>query len=139
MPPRFTRPYDTGIAPFFPRPPPLRSSVLRLVSPPTHTKATPLRPPSSPRLLTRPQTPTTHPPQTQQDGVIASPIDGDIGAVFGIGFPPFLGGPFRLLDALGPAKYCDMLRGFADKYGPQFAPAPLLEDHAKSGKKFHPK
>lgn len=29
--------------------------------------------------------------------------------------------------------------GFADKYGPQFTPAPLLVDYAKSGKKFHSK
>ncbi|TFJ84159.1 hypothetical protein NSK_004631 [Nannochloropsis salina CCMP1776] len=72
-----------------------------------------------------------------QDGVIASPVEGDIGAVFGIGFPPFLGGPFRLIDAMGAGKYCSMLEGFAGKYGEQFAPAPLLVEHAKSGKKFH--
>jgi len=72
-----------------------------------------------------------------QDGVIASPVEGDIGAVFGIGFPPFLGGPFRLLDSVGVGKYCAMLEGFAGKYGEQFAPAPLLVEHAKSGKKFH--
>lgn len=46
-----------------------------------------------------------------QDGVIDSPVAGDIGAVFGIGFPPFLGGPFRFLDHVGVAKYCDMLQG----------------------------
>lgn len=72
-----------------------------------------------------------------QDGVIASPVEGDIGAVFGIGFPPFLGGPFRLLDSMGVGKYCAMLEGFAAKYGYQFAPAPLLVDHAKSEKRFH--
>jgi enoyl-CoA hydratase/long-chain 3-hydroxyacyl-CoA dehydrogenase len=72
-----------------------------------------------------------------QDGVIASPVEGDIGAVFGIGFPPFLGGPFRLLDSVGVGKYCTMLEGFAAKYGEQFAPAPLLVEHAKSEKKFH--
>lgn len=38
------------------------------------------------------------------DGIIQSPREGDIGAIFGIGFPPFLGGPFHYIDTL-PADY----------------------------------
>ncbi|KNC86062.1 hypothetical protein SARC_01785 [Sphaeroforma arctica JP610] len=72
-----------------------------------------------------------------QDNIILSPTDGDIGAVFGIGFPPFLGGPFRFVDAMGADKFVDMMNGFSDKYGEQFKPAQILVDYAKNGKKFY--
>ena len=36
-----------------------------------------------------------------QDEIIASPAVGDIGSIFGIGFPPFRGGPFRMVDSMG--------------------------------------
>lgn len=72
-----------------------------------------------------------------QDGIIRSPGDGDIGAVFGMGYPPFLGGPFRQVDARGAQVVADEMSRFADELGPQFAPPQLLLDHAKSGKRFH--
>ncbi|CAM9467299.1 unnamed protein product [Chrysoparadoxa australica] len=71
-----------------------------------------------------------------QEGIIASPSDGDIGAVFGMGFPPFRGGPFRMLDHEGIAKYTDMMKGFADQYGEQFEPCQLMQDMARDGKFF---
>ena len=74
-----------------------------------------------------------------EDEIIESPVVGDIGLVFGTGFAPFRGGPFRYLDQVGVGNYVDMMNGFADKYGPQFAPCQLLQDYAASDKKFHPK
>ncbi len=72
-----------------------------------------------------------------QDGVIRAPADGDIGAVFGIGFPPFLGGPFRMLDIQGTKQFVDKMLRYRDAFGPQFEPCQLLKDYAASGKKFH--
>ena len=72
-----------------------------------------------------------------QDEVIQSPTVGDIGLVFGTGFAPFRGGPFRYLDQVGVANYVDMMNSFADKYGAQFEPCQLLKDYASSDKKFY--
>lgn len=72
-----------------------------------------------------------------QEGILENPSDGDIGAVFGFGFLPYTGGPFRMIDAYGADKYCNLMSGFADKYGPQFEPCDLLKDMAKNNKKFH--
>lgn len=72
-----------------------------------------------------------------EDEIIENPVVGDIGLVFGTGFAPFRGGPFRYLDQVGVSGYVDMMHSFADKYGPQFEPCQLLKDYAMTGKKFH--
>jgi enoyl-CoA hydratase/long-chain 3-hydroxyacyl-CoA dehydrogenase len=72
-----------------------------------------------------------------EDSIIENPVVGDMGLVFGTGFAPFRGGPFRYLDQVGVAKYVDRMNFLADKYGPQFEPCDLLKDHAATNKKFH--
>jgi 3-hydroxyacyl-CoA dehydrogenase/enoyl-CoA hydratase/3-hydroxybutyryl-CoA epimerase len=73
-----------------------------------------------------------------EEGILRSPRDGDIGAIFGLGFPPFLGGPFRWIDTLGVDAVVKKLEGYAEKCGPRFAPPQLLVDMAKQGKRFYP-
>ena len=69
--------------------------------------------------------------------VIRSPRDGDIGAVFGIGFPPFLGGPFRYADALGIPTLVEKLEGYRQRLGERFAPADILLRIAQQHGMFH--
>lgn len=72
------------------------------------------------------------------ENVIRSARDGDIGAVFGIGFPPFLGGPFRYIDQLGGAEVLKTLQGLQQHYGEHFAPCPGLIRRAQEGSRFYP-
>lgn len=68
---------------------------------------------------------------------MANATDGDIGAVFGLGFPPFLGGPFRWIDRIGARTLVREMEGLTTLCGPQFKPSALLVEHARLDKKFH--
>ncbi|MQA89577.1 MAG: fatty acid oxidation complex subunit alpha FadJ [Gemmatimonas sp.] len=76
--------------------------------------------------------------RTLEDGVLRSARDGDVGAVFGIGFPPVRGGPFWYLDETGAARVVDRLRALEAVHGARFEPAPLLIEKAEKGERFHP-
>jgi len=73
-----------------------------------------------------------------EEGVIRMPRDGDIGAIFGFGYPPFRGGPFRTLDAMGTATAASALERLAGIHGPRFAPAAMLKGLAERGGRFYP-
>lgn len=73
-----------------------------------------------------------------EESVIACPRDGDIGAVMGIGFPPYLGGPFRYADALGLDALIEQLRRLEQSFGPTFAPAGILYQMLDEGTRFYP-
>jgi len=72
------------------------------------------------------------------EGVVRSARDGDVGAIFGIGYPAFRGGPLRFIDMLGATRVVQTLESLAAAYGPRFTPAPALVAMAQAGRRFHP-
>jgi 3-hydroxyacyl-CoA dehydrogenase/enoyl-CoA hydratase/carnithine racemase len=72
------------------------------------------------------------------EGVIASAEDGDLGAILGLGFPPFRGGPFRYVDHEGAAAIVERMNALADRLGPRFEPAGGLRELATNGGRFYP-
>ncbi|GMQ95577.1 MAG: fatty acid oxidation complex subunit alpha FadJ [Gammaproteobacteria bacterium] len=72
-----------------------------------------------------------------ESDILRSARDGDIGAVFGLGFPPFLGGPFRYADSLGASQLVGRLEHFADSHGERYLPADILGRLAERGQGFY--
>ncbi len=72
-----------------------------------------------------------------QEGILDNPVDGDIGAVFGLGFPPMKGGPFRWVDTVGASHVVSRMEQLVAEHGKRFEPCALLVEHAKKGTRFH--
>ncbi len=72
------------------------------------------------------------------EGVVGQPRDGDIGALFGIGYPPFRGGPLRTIDTLGAGEVVTRLERLESACGPRFRPAPVLVEMARIGGRWYP-
>ncbi|ETX10298.1 multifunctional fatty acid oxidation complex subunit alpha [Marinomonas ushuaiensis DSM 15871] len=47
-----------------------------------------------------------------EENIVASAAEADMGLIYGIGFPPYLGGALHYLDQMGLQAFCDL----ADKY-----------------------
>jgi len=73
-----------------------------------------------------------------EENVIRSARDGDVGAVFGFGFPPFRGGPFRYMDTIGAAELVKRLEDLNGRFPGRFEPADILVSMARRDEKFYP-
>lgn len=72
------------------------------------------------------------------ENILHNPRDGDVGAIFGLGFPAFLGGPFRYVDSKGPRQILAKMEFWQQKFGKRFEPAPTLREMARGNKRFYP-
>jgi 3-hydroxyacyl-CoA dehydrogenase/enoyl-CoA hydratase/3-hydroxybutyryl-CoA epimerase len=72
-----------------------------------------------------------------EDGVLTHAADGDLGSIYGWGFPTWTGGTLSLIDTVGIVAFvadCDHL---AQRCGHRFAPSPKLRDMASVKERFH--
>ncbi|MDX1548184.1 MAG: 3-hydroxyacyl-CoA dehydrogenase NAD-binding domain-containing protein [Rhodothermales bacterium] len=72
-----------------------------------------------------------------EEGLLENPRDGDLGAVFGLGFPPFRGGPFRYVDHETAPAVAARLSRLQLQHGDRFAPNGLLREKARTGARFY--
>jgi 3-hydroxyacyl-CoA dehydrogenase/enoyl-CoA hydratase/3-hydroxybutyryl-CoA epimerase len=72
------------------------------------------------------------------EGVVRSPRDADIGAIFGIGFPAFRGGPLRMIDDVGPGRVVEILYQLQEQLGERFRPAPALLELSRRSGRYYP-
>jgi len=72
-----------------------------------------------------------------EEGILGNARDGDLGAILGLGFPPFTGGPFRYVDLVGAADVVARMERLKTTCGDRFTPCAMLVEMAREGKRFH--
>lgn len=67
------------------------------------------------------------------EGIVASPGEGDLALVLGIGWPPFRGGLLTWADEVGLGEIVESLTHWSTLIDPRFAPSTALKERARSG------
>jgi 3-hydroxyacyl-CoA dehydrogenase/enoyl-CoA hydratase/3-hydroxybutyryl-CoA epimerase/enoyl-CoA isomerase len=71
-----------------------------------------------------------------EDKIVNTPVELDIALIYGLGFPPFRGGPFRYADAIGLKALCEKAAKFA-ALGKLYEPTAQMLKLAENGGTFH--
>lgn len=74
--------------------------------------------------------------RAMEEGVIQSVAAGNIGSIFGIGFPGHTGGVFQFINAWGLRKFVARARELAERYGAEFESPQLLIERAEKEEPF---
>jgi len=72
------------------------------------------------------------------EGVIETPEDGDLGAIYGWGFPAWTGGTLSFIDTVGIVGFVREADRLAQLYGARFTPSDWLRAKAARGEGFYP-
>lgn len=71
-----------------------------------------------------------------EDNIVGSAAEADMAMIYGIGFPPFRGGPLRYIDSIGTKEFVALCEKYADQ-GPLYEAPQMLKDLAEKGESFH--
>ncbi len=72
-----------------------------------------------------------------EEHVLTDVREADVGSILGFGFAPYTGGTLSYIDMMGTKRFVAMCEKLAAKYGPRFAPSPLLVEMAARGESFY--
>ena len=73
-----------------------------------------------------------------EENIIATPAEADLALVYGIGFPPFLGGALKYMDAIGLQNFCDKADALAG-VSPLYSVPKQMREMAADGETFYNK
>lgn len=68
----------------------------------------------------------------REGGILDTDADGDLGSVFGWGFPAWTGGALRYIETEGVEQFVANARELARRHGSRFEPTPGLDDRVKA-------
>ena len=72
-----------------------------------------------------------------EDGIVNSPAELDMGLIYGIGFPPYLGGALRHASEVGLANFCAMADQYKD-LGPAYEVTDKMREMAANNQGYYP-
>jgi len=72
-----------------------------------------------------------------EENIVASPIEVDMGVIYGLGFPPFRGGVLKFADSVGVAELCKRAAPLAKRFGKLYEPTAQMQKLAQANGSFH--
>ena len=72
-----------------------------------------------------------------EEGIVATPMEVDLGVIYGLGFPPFHGGVLKYADTVGLSAVCEKISEYSSFGGCYTVPA-ILQKYASEGRNFYP-
>jgi len=70
------------------------------------------------------------------ENIVTNAVDAEMGLVFGIGFPPFRGGPLHAMDEMGIGRVVETLNRLESEWGSRFKAAPYIVQAAGEQRVF---